>query len=1072
MSEKKLGENPNVSDKIVFELETPNTSGSLVSNPYEVSKLVIYFVSRDYSSGNLRKYKDKKEEDKHHTEFYFREAEPVAIIGNENYPAWLSTDLENAIIENTEPCKFKYIWEPTGVREGDYFICWTWKPLAAGDSLSDQKRFYLESDTQTTTSLPSHHTKANKYETLLDRYLPEMFKAYISSSDVSPDVLSRTNKSIASGFRSLEDLANQLVDLQDANSLHEFLLPYLSNYFGLKLKSDDPTRWRGQIKRAIPLYKKKGTRGALSEALGHIGAKLEGLTQLWQVISSKTWQESFTFDGKNGEFSLEKNPILPIDSSNFEFWFRSRQSAEWDRINETNFEFYTEEEIAKFSWIGNTSLLEGDEVRVIYKYQEISSSNEQDLEDYIRMLPLMDVRDSKSIVKAKVKSGSNIISGLPLSSEFRIGDKLFCPEFTDVAQIVEIINFSTVRVSSVATSTNNNTFVAFKGFENPPKNWNVRTLREDDPMFNRLISERNPFFDPLVFGKIRTEFPYSENVYHMDEYNGSIRDSLNPCDIDKAFVDPCYSCISSSYDIDVEVEQISDEKIEEVKNTIIENTPFHAVMHTCNFIGGINEFVEPSQENLEMLVTYVGSDFVVAGHAQNYFYRIMLNFPTQGLKRSDLADEESVYVGSGTCSNESVLVFCPDVVLSSAGVAPNENSFIEIKSPSSLSGDYVVELSEGNTLKITDPASFEPIDQIDSPFDEGVLSSSAFTFDLNNKVEPIDSSLCNILQDGVFYITDEDYEFSAGVEEKQIKTLTDVENGTASYAWDIELSYGTFPVKDIINGKLVLGYDFSLPSSNTTSEAWTLKDNGVSVSSSSKGKIFVEKRAIVTSLDSSCHPIKEILFRDNYYQKVDQTEYHVSGIVEGTNNKYYLRGYDKGDMNGVTIDMREKIVKEKIGYLSYKGLKLESGATESVLGIQNGDSYSGGELLENNYFKESFIVVINDMAYWIHEINDDTMVLSGSPQYFGVSGSSVNFEIFRYSKKGATIIGQKNYLPTHTFPDLDRNGRAIITSTVEEKGSSSSTVTGLSEDGKIEDLINQEEEVSFTVEYKKEENHE
>lgn len=1068
MSEKKINENPNISDKIVFELETPDTNGSLLTNPYEVSSLVIYFVSRDYANGNLRKYEEKVEGDKHSTEFYFREAEPVAIIGDKNYPAWLSTDLSNAIIENTDSCKFKYVWEPKGAREGDYFMCWTWRPLIAGDSISDQIRFSLESDVQTTTSLPTHYTKEKKYETLLERYLPEMFKMQIASSDVSPDVLSRTNKSIASGFKSLEDLANQIVDLQDANSLHEFLLPYLSNYFGLKLKTDDPTRWRGQIKRAIPVYKKKGTKGGLIEALSHIGVRLENFTQLWQIVSSKIWQESFTFNGENA-FTLEKTPILPVDPLNFEFWFRSRNSIDWEEAGEVDFNFYVEEGVTSFSWVGAIPLVEGDEVRIVYKYAEIENPNEQNIEDYIKSLPLMDIRDTKSKFKAKVKSGSNIISGLPLISEFKVGQKLFCPEFSGAVRIIEIINFSTVKVSSASNSTNNNTFVYFKKFENPPKNWNVRAIREDDQMFAVLVPQRNPFFDPLVFGKVRTEFPYSENVYHMEEYNGSIRDSLNPCDIDKSFVDPCYSCVSSSYDLDVEVEQISDEKIEEVKSTISENTPFHAVLHTCNFIGAINEFVEPAQENLEMLVSYVGSDFVVAGHAQNYFYRIMLDYPTKGLNRSDLADEESVFSGSGTLSNEEVVVFCPDVVLSSCGVAPNENAFIDIKQPSSLAGTYSVVLSSGNTLKVTDTSGLEPIEALDSPFESGNLSSSAFTFDLNNIVYPINGSLCNITQDNLFYITDEDYDFNFGVEEGQIKTLKDVENGSAAYAWDIELSYGTFQIKDLINGMIVLAHDSLLPSSDADNQNWVLKNNGTSVAESNKGKIVVEKRGTVTSLDTSFHPVKTVLFKNNYYQKVAGQEHYVLGFVEGENDKYYLKNYDQGDMNGVTIEMIEKIVKEKIGYLSYKGLKLQSGATESTLGIQNGSSYSGGDLLENNSFKENFIVVINDLAYWIHEINNDIMILSGSPQYFGTSGSSVNFEVFKYSKKGATIIGQKPYLPTHTFPTLDRDGRAIITSDVLENGSN--TITGLSKDG-IEDLINQEEEVSFTVEYKKREKNE
>ena len=146
------------------------------------------------------------------------------------------------------------------MREGDYFICWTWTPLIAGSTLTQHYKFSLSGNTETTTSIPTHYTDPKKYTTLLERYTPEVFKFSLADSDVTTDVIDRTNKTIAMGFNVLENLTNQLVDLHDPNALNEFLLPYLSNYFGLKLRTDDPTRWRGQIKRAVPLYKKKGTK--------------------------------------------------------------------------------------------------------------------------------------------------------------------------------------------------------------------------------------------------------------------------------------------------------------------------------------------------------------------------------------------------------------------------------------------------------------------------------------------------------------------------------------------------------------------------------------------------------------------------------------------------------------------------------------------------------------------------------------------------------------------------------------------------------------------------------------------
>ena len=85
-------------------------------------------------------------------------------------------------------------------------------------------------------------------------------------------------------------------------------------------------------------------------------------------------------------------------------------------------------------------------------------------------------------------------------------------------------------------------------------NWNVRVIEEDDAFFDSVIPHRHPFYDDVIYGHVRTEFPYSENIYNMEEYNGSIRNSKSPCDIGRTFIDPCFSCVSSSYIVDVEIE--------------------------------------------------------------------------------------------------------------------------------------------------------------------------------------------------------------------------------------------------------------------------------------------------------------------------------------------------------------------------------------------------------------------------------------------------------------------------------------------------------------------------------------
>lgn len=136
----------------------------------------------------------------------------------------------------------------------------------------------------------------------------------------------------------------------------------------------------------------------------------------------------------------------------------------------------------------------------------------------------------------------------------------------------------------------------------PTKNWNIRLIEDDDPLFNTVIPTRHPFVKNTVFGQIRTKFLYSEQVYNMDTYNGSLRESFFPCDLDNTFYDQCTACQSSYFNVDLEIEDLSEERIQEAKEIIKEYSPFHAKLHYINIAGAVNEFVLPPQENIECLV--------------------------------------------------------------------------------------------------------------------------------------------------------------------------------------------------------------------------------------------------------------------------------------------------------------------------------------------------------------------------------------------------------------------------------------------------------------------------------------
>jgi hypothetical protein len=1034
-----IDQNPTITDTIVFTLPCPDATGCLNGNPDKVNSVVIYFVERDFASGNLSQYDDsvydparllaaqqaqaaacasptpeniqaaqiawaEAQNTATRASFYYNNATPVQIVGSDTFPAWLSTDPGNAFLEqsldaNGNPIlgSFTYTWQPEGVREGDYFICWTWTPLPAGTSISDHQRFFLGGNTQVTTSLPTHFTDPEKYPTLLERYLPEMFKNYISADDKTPDVLQKFNNAIAKGFTQLEDLANQIVDLQDANSIHEALIPYLANYFNLKLKSDDPTRWRAQIKRAVPLFKSKGTKRALAEALDHAGISLLKITKLWEVISSYTWNDVFTYDGTTFTWNLTKT-ALPLDLNNFGLWLRPNDQTAWIPLSPDYIQFGVDlNGISTVTWVGHTlssnpiDLLDGDEIRVMYLYNAVPDSTHQTIENYVRSLPLMDQRDERS--------------------------QLY-----------------------------------------PLKNWNVRLIAEDDPMFDVVIPVRHPYHEPLVYGKVRTEFPYSENIYNMEEYNGSIRNSLDPCDIDRSFLDPCTACLSSCYNIDLEIEGLSDDRVLEAKEVLEEMTPFHAVLFTMNVLGGIQEFIQSPVEDVEALVTYIGQEVCIAGEGQMWFNRDMKFYLTGGgVYRTDLANKDTTPAWQGVAVgyNDNITMFCPARKLDQVGMALDGSAVLYVKAPSPVAGQYFVNSPSGNTLVVT--GAVEPIDDCDTVFNaDETLNTCAFTFDLMNNV--LDGTLCNITQDNVIKLADAAQNYGE----------LSVQPG-----WTVTITgySGPYTILDILpDNTLLLQYDPTLPTANVNGVAYSLS-NGTTTVTSGTANLTVQLQAVVQALDPSVQPIRNVIRLDaGFYFMVNAQDYCIMGFPPNTTDSFYIGGYSSGNMAGVNLRVCQKVIENEIGHFSHQGMKLQLPVNiEQTLGIQNGaNSYtaSAGAALENDNFMENYLVVVNNEGYFMAGVNGDTITLSGLDFYWktlAYGGTSVNVTINHYTKQQAvTIMGQQFDLPDHTFRTLDRNGRPVITGTFED-----GTVESLSLPGgdNVSEVVSQTEGIAYTIQY-------
>ena len=257
MAIKTVDQNPSIADRIVFSILTPDSNGCFFDNPFKVDDVIIYFIERDFISPNFGEYdeviispelleqfrvakeaacddptvenleevsrlQEEIELSKEVNKFFFKDARPIAVFGNEEDPAWLSTDTENALITNVPEDEdgnpqfghFALEWEPVGQREGDYFICWTWSPVVVGDKLQAHIQFDLKGATQLNTSIPTHFTDPEKYPTLQERYLPEMFKMTLTADDLTPQVMLGLNLSVSDGFVLLEDYTIFLLPLQ------------------------------------------------------------------------------------------------------------------------------------------------------------------------------------------------------------------------------------------------------------------------------------------------------------------------------------------------------------------------------------------------------------------------------------------------------------------------------------------------------------------------------------------------------------------------------------------------------------------------------------------------------------------------------------------------------------------------------------------------------------------------------------------------------------------------------------------------------------------------------------------
>ena len=125
-------------------------------------------------------------------------------------------------------------------------------------------------------------------------YFRDIVNASLLGLDVSrmenAGPMSKMLKALAYGFYDVQTSIRDIQYLLDIEECPDEFLQYLGRYLGWTFFTDDPDKWRDQLRQAIFLYKAKGTRQAIANAVNMVipssvynpVAPVSGLQELWE----------------------------------------------------------------------------------------------------------------------------------------------------------------------------------------------------------------------------------------------------------------------------------------------------------------------------------------------------------------------------------------------------------------------------------------------------------------------------------------------------------------------------------------------------------------------------------------------------------------------------------------------------------------------------------------------------------------------------------------------------------------------------------------------------------------------
>ena len=220
------------------------------------------------------------------------EVSPSSIVATQ-----LSELYDNKIITEKEGIfmLYEYLW-----KNRDFHPSYlNYLPTQFSVNATDADKKFFTSGTQQLDNLKTvlgvWYNPHDESSTTLDDY----FELYTNTQGLSPEkrftprqieggAITKFLQAISLGFYDVNTTISELEDLVDLERCPPEFLQYLASLIGWKLLTADVDRWRAQLRKAVYLYKSKGTKRCLTDAINLVLPGIstsisDNLTENWEL---------------------------------------------------------------------------------------------------------------------------------------------------------------------------------------------------------------------------------------------------------------------------------------------------------------------------------------------------------------------------------------------------------------------------------------------------------------------------------------------------------------------------------------------------------------------------------------------------------------------------------------------------------------------------------------------------------------------------------------------------------------------------------------------------------------------